>query len=77
MLSKLVPTADGFEGFGEEHNWTHICGLWELPYAKALILMHNIDFMHQERNLGESIISTFMDMMDRTKDNLKARRDLA
>ena len=77
MLSKLVPTADGFEGFGEEHNWTHICGLWELPYAKALILMHNIDVMHQERNVAESIISTCMDMTDRTKDNLKARRDLA
>jgi len=49
MLSKLVPNKDGsgFDGLGVEHNWTHICGLWELPYAKALLLMHNIDVMHQ------------------------------
>jgi hypothetical protein len=28
----------GFEGYGEKHNWTHKSYLWELPYAKALIL---------------------------------------
>jgi hypothetical protein len=45
--------------------------LWELLYAKALILMHNIDVMHQERNVGE------MAFADKTKDNQKARKDLA
>jgi hypothetical protein len=34
---------NGYEG---GHNWTHICALWELPYAQTLILMHNIDVMH-------------------------------
>ena len=79
MLSKLVPEekGDGYVGYGTEHNWTHICGLWELPYVKALILMHNIDLMHQERNMGESIVSTCMDFGDKTKDNIKARKDLA
>jgi hypothetical protein len=47
-LSKLVLNQEmnGYEGYGEEHNWTHICALWELPYAQILILMHNIDVMH-------------------------------
>jgi hypothetical protein len=36
----------GFEGYGEQHNWTHISFLWELPYTKALFLLHNIDLMH-------------------------------
>jgi hypothetical protein len=47
-LSKLVLNKEEnvYEGYGEEHNWTHICALWELPYAHALILMHNIDVMH-------------------------------
>jgi hypothetical protein len=36
------------EGYGENHNWTHKSYLWELPYAKVLILTHNIDLMHQE-----------------------------
>jgi hypothetical protein len=46
-------------------------------YAKALILMHSIDVMHQECNVGESILSTCMAFTDKTKDNHKARKDLA
>jgi hypothetical protein len=47
-LSKLVLNREGngYEGYGVEHNWTHIWALWELPYAQALILMPNIDVMH-------------------------------
>jgi hypothetical protein len=26
----------GFEGYGENHNWTHKSYLWELLYVKAL-----------------------------------------
>jgi hypothetical protein len=43
----------------------------------ALILMHNIDVMQQERNMGESIIGTCMCFLGKTKDNMKARKDLA
>jgi hypothetical protein len=39
--------------------------------------MYNIDIMHQEHNIGESILSACMGFVDKTKDNLKARRDLA
>jgi hypothetical protein len=39
--------------------------------------MHNIDVMHQERNIAESIVSMCMDIMSKTKDNFKARRDIA
>jgi hypothetical protein len=48
MLNNLVlkENEDEFAGYGNEHNWTHKYALWELPYAKALILMHNIDIMH-------------------------------
>jgi hypothetical protein len=37
----------GFEGYGEKHKWTHKSCLWEIAYAKTLILPHNIDLMHQ------------------------------
>jgi hypothetical protein len=74
---KLNEHGNHFEGFGTEHNWTHKCGLWELPYVKALILMHNIDVMHQEQNMGESIINTYLNITDKTKDKPKARKDLA
>jgi hypothetical protein len=39
--------------------------------------MHNIDVMHQERNVDESIVSTCMDITGKTKDKFKARRDIA
>jgi hypothetical protein len=54
-LSKLVLNREGngYKGYGEEHNWTP---LWKFPYAQALILMHTIDVMHQERNVVESIV---------------------
>jgi hypothetical protein len=78
-LSKLVLNREGneYEEYGEEYNWTHICALWELPYAQALILMHNINVMHQKRNVVENIVSTCMDIMGKIKDNFKARKDIA
>jgi hypothetical protein len=33
--------------------------------------------MHQERNMGESIINTCLNITNKTKDNLKARKNLA
>jgi hypothetical protein len=78
-LSNLVLNREGneYEGYGEEYNWTHICALCELPYAHTLILMHNIYVMHQERNVAESIVNTCLDITGKTKDNFKARRDIA
>jgi hypothetical protein len=74
----LKPGVGGrFQGYGKEHNWTHISFIWELPYTKALLLPHNIDLMHQERNVAESIISMCFDFTGQTKDNMNARRDLA
>jgi hypothetical protein len=39
--------------------------------------MHNIDVMHQEQNMTESIISTYLNITNKTKYNPKARKDLA
>jgi hypothetical protein len=74
---RLIATDDGFEGVKEEHNWTHIAAIWSLSSAAILILPHNLDVMHQECNVAESIISMVFDFKDKTKDNLKARQDLA
>jgi hypothetical protein len=49
MLDDLKESESGvFECYSENHNWRHKSCLLELPYAKALILPHNIDLMHQE-----------------------------
>jgi hypothetical protein len=78
MLDDLKESENGgFEGYGEKHNWTNKSVLWKLPYAKALILPHNINLMHQERNIAESIISMCFDVTDFLKDNMNVRKDLA
>ena len=63
--------------FNKEHNWTHINGLWQFSYFKKLLLLHNIDVMHNEKNMGEAVWNTCFDIVDKTKDNVKARQDLA
>jgi hypothetical protein len=79
MLDNLFldENGDEFVGYGKKHNLTHKCGLWELPCVKALMLMHNFDVIHQERNVGESILSTYIGFAAKTKDNHMVRRDLA
>jgi hypothetical protein len=78
MLDDLKESENGvFEGYGVNHNWTHKSCLWELPYAKALILSHNIDLMNQEQNIAESIMSMCLDVTSFMKDNMNARKDKA
>jgi len=72
-----VKKEGGFEGYGVEHAWTQKSGLWRLPYMDDLLLPHNIDMMHTEKNIGEALFGTVMDISDKTKDNVKARLDQA
>ena len=67
--------AKGFEGYGETHNWTHITPFSQLPYFKDLKLPYNIDVMHTEKNVAESLFHTILNIPDKTKDNVKARAD--
>lgn len=78
-LDNLVPAANGdkFVGYGKDHHWTHISSLWRLPYFHKLVLPHNIDVMHNEKNVAEAIFNTCFDIPDQTKDNIKARLDQA
>ena len=56
--------------------WTHKSSLTRLPYFDDLLLPHNIDVMHTEKNIAEALWATLMDT-DKSKDNPKARVDLA
>jgi hypothetical protein len=66
----------GFVGYGEQHMWTHKSGLTRLSYYDDLLLRHNIDVMHIEKNVAEALWATIMDIPDKSKDNIKARVDL-
>jgi len=50
---------------------------WELSYWKTNLLRHNLDVMHIEKNVFENIFNTVMDVKGKTKDNIKARLDVA
>jgi hypothetical protein len=77
MLDELNESENGvFEGYGENHNMTRKSYLWKLPYAKTLMLPHNIDLMHQELNVEESIMSMRLDVTSFMKDNINARKAL-
>lgn len=50
--------------------------LWDLEYWKDLDLQHNLDVMHIERKICDSIIGTLLNIKGKTKDTLKSRIDL-
>jgi hypothetical protein len=70
------PEGGGFVGYGEEYMLTHKSGLTRLPYFDDLLLPHNIDVMHTEKNVAEALWGTLM-KTKKSKDNPKARVDLA
>jgi hypothetical protein len=56
QIDALVVDDDGrFVGYGEQHAWTHKSGLERLPYYDDILLPHNIDIMHIEKNIAEPL----------------------
>jgi hypothetical protein len=50
-----------------EHNWTHIPGLWKLPYFHKLLVPHNIDVMHTEKMLQRPFLTLALTFQIRQK----------
>jgi hypothetical protein len=73
----VVNPEDGFVGYSQHHMWTHKSGLTWLPYYDVLLLPRNIDVMHTKKNAAKALWATIMDIPGKTKDNVKARVDLA
>ena len=48
---------------------------WELPYWKDLLLRHNLDVLHIEKNFFDNIINTLLNVPGNTKDNKNSRLD--
>ncbi|XP_024016169.1 uncharacterized protein LOC112089662 isoform X2 [Eutrema salsugineum] len=56
--------------------WRKSSIFFELPYWKHLLLRHNLDLMHIEKNAFDNLIFTLLDDKGKSKDNLSARKDL-
>ncbi|XP_022003645.1 uncharacterized protein LOC110901103 [Helianthus annuus] len=63
------------DGFGETHNWVKRSIFWELPYWRKLLIRHNLDVMHIEKNIFDNLFHTIMGT-NKSKDNIKARKDI-
>ncbi|CAL2240280.1 unnamed protein product [Prunus armeniaca] len=57
-------------------NWTHKPMFFELPYWSKLKLRRNLDVMHVEKNVFDTLVGTILDIEGKTKDTIKARLDL-
>ena len=56
--------------------WKKKSIFFDLEYWKYLHVRHNLDVMHIEKNVCESIISTLLNIPGNTKDGLNSRLDL-
>jgi len=50
--------------------------LFQLPYWETLLLRHNLDFMHIQKNVFDNTANTLLGVDKKSKDNLNARLDL-
>ncbi|XP_021757024.1 uncharacterized protein LOC110722094 [Chenopodium quinoa] len=57
--------------------WFKQSVLWELQYWKTLLLRHNLDVMHIEKNFFDQLIHTVMDVKKHTSDTVASRNDIA
>ncbi|XP_052181232.1 uncharacterized protein LOC127794290 [Diospyros lotus] len=60
----------------DELNWSKKSILFELPYWSKLLMRHNLDVMHIEKNVCDNIVGTLLNDPMKSKDTVKARLDL-
>ncbi|XP_072064457.1 uncharacterized protein [Arachis hypogaea] len=58
-----------------DSNWKKSV-FFDLPYWKESILCHNLDVMHIEKNVCNNVVFTILNDSEKSKDNLKAQKDL-
>jgi hypothetical protein len=56
-----------------ELNWSKRSIFYELEYWSSLQMKHNLDVMHIEKNVCESLLNTLLMHKEKSKDTIKAR----
>jgi len=64
-------------GYGQSHNWTRCSIFWKLPYWRTLLIRHTLHVMHIVKNVFEQVINTVMNVKDKTKDDIRVRKDMS
>ena len=50
--------------------------IFELPYWATNKLRHNLDVMHIEKNICDSVLGTLLDILGKSKDHINSCYDL-
>ena len=56
--------------------WQKKSIFFELEYWEHLVLQHNLDVIHTEKNVCDSLLDTLFNIPRRTKDGIRTRLDL-
>ncbi|CAA7036364.1 unnamed protein product [Microthlaspi erraticum] len=76
-LGKKVDLVGRKRGRADEVlQWRKRSIFFKLPYWKHLLLHHNLDVMHIEKNVFDNLVFTILDDKNKSKDHLNARKDL-
>ncbi|XP_074300289.1 uncharacterized protein LOC141631530 [Silene latifolia] len=59
----------------KREGWWKRSIFWDLPYWKTLLIRHNLDVMHIEKNFFEQMIHTIMDEKNKTSFKPNAQKD--
>ncbi|XP_057803652.1 uncharacterized protein LOC131018985 [Salvia miltiorrhiza] len=59
-----------------ESGWRKKSIFWDLPYWSSLLIRHNLDVMHIEKNVFDNLFNTIMNTKGKTKDTAKSREEL-
>ena len=81
VVSRLPGKHEKYSGKKRKRHLTELNSIkksifWELPYWSLLSLRHNLDVMHIEKNVCDSLLDTILDIDGKSKDTYKARIDL-
>ncbi|XP_016165194.1 uncharacterized protein LOC107607806 [Arachis ipaensis] len=60
----------------DDSHWKKKSVFFDLPYWEDQMLRHNLDVMHIEKNVCDNVVFTILNDSGKSKDNVKARRDL-
>ena len=55
------------------HRWKKRSIFWDLPYWSTLLIRHNLDVMHIEKNVFENVFNMIMNVPGK---NYKSRQEL-
>ena len=77
-IGEKEKTARNEKNFDKDNRecWKKKSIFFNLDYWKHLLVRHQLDVMHIEKNVSESLYGTLLNILGKTKDGLKSRMDL-